>query len=102
MDLANRKLQIMEQLMGIINPESIDKIENFLKKEIKNTDVWDEIPEVVQKVIDNSIEESNKGQVIPHSEVMTKYKVKEKLKEIDLIFFWNNKKDLKELEKYLK
>lgn len=30
------------------------------------------------------------------------YKVKEKLDEIDLIFFWNNKRNLKELKKYLK
>lgn len=30
------------------------------------------------------------------------YKVKDDLKEIDLVFFWNNKRDLKELEKYLK
>jgi plasmid stabilization system protein ParE len=30
------------------------------------------------------------------------YRVKEELKEIDLIFFWNNKRNLKDLEKYLK
>lgn len=80
MDLANRKLQIMEQLMGIINPESIDKIENFFKKEITNNkDVWDELPNVVQKIIDKSIEESNNGQVTSHSEVMTKIKAKYKI-----------------------
>ena len=80
MDLANRKLQLMEKLMGIINPESIDKIEDFFKKEITdNTDVWDEIPKDVQRVIDKSIEESNNGQVISQREVMTKIKAKYKI-----------------------
>ncbi len=80
MDLAKRKLQLMEQFMKIASVEKIEKLEKYFKKEISNdSDLWDEIPTTVQKIIDKSLEESEKGEVIPHNEVMAKVRAKYKI-----------------------
>lgn len=77
MDLATRKLQLMEQLMGVISPESIEKIEIFFKKEISNdSDVWDDIPDVVKQLLEKSKEDSLNGRVRSHEEVMGDTKAK--------------------------
>lgn len=77
MDLAARKLQLMEQFMNISNIETIEKLEKFFKKEVSNdTDVWDEMPKAVQKIIEKSLEESNNGKVTPSSEVMARVRAK--------------------------
>jgi hypothetical protein len=80
MDIANRKLQLMEQLMGVISLERIEKIENFFKKEIpNNSDVWDDMPDVVQQLVNKGLEESKAGNTISHNEVMAKVKAKYKI-----------------------
>ena len=80
MDIASRKLHLMEQLMGIVNPDRMERFERFFKKElIDATDVWDDLPEIVQQIVLQSKEESRKGKVTPHNEVMANIKAKYKV-----------------------
>lgn len=77
MDLAARKLQLMEQLMGVVSQERIEKIENFFKKEINHdTSVLDEMPDVVKQLIEKSKEESMNGNIRSHSDVMKQVRAK--------------------------
>ena len=77
MDFATRKLQLLEQFMKIVSTEKIEKLEQFFKKEISNEqDVWDEMPQKVQEIVDQSLHESEEGKVISHQEVIAKAKKK--------------------------
>ncbi|MBG7612947.1 hypothetical protein IU405_11880 [Polaribacter sp. BAL334] len=77
MDFATRKLQLLEQFMKIVSTEKIEKLEQFFKKEISNEqDVWDEMPQTVQEIVDQSLHESEEGKVISHQEVIAKAKKK--------------------------
>lgn len=77
MDLATRKLQLIEQLMGVISPERIEKIESFFKKEISNdSDVWENMPDAVKQLLEKSKEDSLNGRVRSHKEVMRDTKAK--------------------------
>lgn len=77
MDLAARKLQLMEQFMKIANIETVEKLELFFKKEVSDdTDVWNEMPDTVQKIVEKSLEESNNGKVTPSSQVMARVRAK--------------------------
>lgn len=77
MDLATRKLQLLEQFMKIASTEKIEKLEQFFKKEISNDpDVYDEMPEIIQKIVEKSLKESESGKVVSSSDVMAKIKVK--------------------------
>jgi len=37
-------------------------------------DFWDELPETIKERIDEAIKQADSGQLIPHEEVMKKYK----------------------------
>jgi hypothetical protein len=77
MDFATRKLQLLEQFMKIVSTEKIEKLEQFFKKEISDEqDVWDEMPQTVQEIVDQSLHESEEGKVISHQEVIAKAKKK--------------------------
>ncbi len=71
MDLASRKLQLMEKIMGVFTPESIEKIENFFNKEIdENKNFNDELPEIVSQLLEQSKEDSLNGNVKIHEDVI--------------------------------
>ncbi len=72
MDLAARKYKFLEQFMQIASEEKIERLEQFLKREILD----DEIPDVVKQILDKSIEESNLGNVRTHEQVITDIKAK--------------------------
>ncbi|MDP5092424.1 MAG: hypothetical protein NWQ17_03900 [Polaribacter sp.] len=77
MDFATRKLQLLEQFMKIVSTEKIEKLEQFFKKEISDEqDIWDEIPQKVQEIVDQSLHESEEGKVISHQEIIAKVKKK--------------------------
>ncbi|PQJ74190.1 hypothetical protein BTO13_02370 [Polaribacter gangjinensis] len=63
--------------MKIVSPEKIEKLEQFFKKEISNDqDVWDEMPNTVQEIVDYSLKESEEGKVVSHKDVISKVKKK--------------------------
>ena len=77
MDFATRKLQLLEQFMKIVSTEKIEKLEQFFKKEISDEqDIWDEMPQTVQEIVDQSLHESEEGKVISHQEIIAKVKKK--------------------------
>ena len=70
----------MKQLMGLVNPDRIERFEKFFNKELVNSnDVWDELPEVVQQIVLQSKEESRTGDITPHSKVIADIKAKYKI-----------------------
>ena len=76
MDLAARKYRLMEQLMKVANSDTLEKLENLLKKETNTTDPYDDMPEPIKRLLAKSKEDSNAGRVRPHEEVMAEIKAK--------------------------
>ena len=70
MNLQQRKLQIIDQLIRTENESTIDKIEKVISK---SGDFWDELSSVEKTGIDVGIKELEEGKRIPHSKVKKKY-----------------------------
>lgn len=72
MDIQAEKLQLIEWLARLNN---ISTLKRFiaLKKE-QEKDWWDEISIEEKKEIEEGISQADKGEVVPHKEVMAKYK----------------------------
>jgi predicted transcriptional regulator len=80
MDLTTRKLQLVKQLMGVASSEQIRQIEDFFQREIAlENDPWTKIPESVQKIIDQSLDEVKAGKLVSSDEVMAQIKSKYKI-----------------------
>ncbi len=67
MDLAVRKLHLLEQFMKIGSVDKIERLEKFFKTEIQEEI---EKPELLLKLLEKSKEDSKLGKVRPHEEVM--------------------------------
>jgi len=64
MDLAVRKLYIIEKLMRLVNPEKLDKIEAFLAKEIfqkEGLEISDAHKEILDQRLASHKENPNTG-----------------------------------------
>ncbi len=70
MDLAVRKLQLMEQFMKIVSIEKIEKIERFFEKEIVNDS------DVISRLLEKSRKESKLGKTKTNEEVFRKVQEK--------------------------
>ena len=80
MDLTTRKLQLVRQLMGITSSEQIRQIEDFFQREIAlENDLWTEIPESIQKIINHSLDEIKARKLVSSDEVMAQIKSKYKI-----------------------
>jgi|GEM_PF-2158892 len=81
MDIASRKLELIEKLMEVINPKKIEKIERFFKKEISEEIDSSNIqfPEVVHQLLKKSEEDFLNGNVITHENVMKEARERYKL-----------------------
>ena len=71
MDIAARKLNIIEQLARSTNLLIISKIEFILKKE--KVDAWDTLSTQEQASIDRGLKDLEEGKKTPHSKVRKKY-----------------------------
>ncbi len=71
MDLAVRKLQLMEQFINIVSIDKIEKLEQFFKKEIV-----DDKDVVLSKLIEKSKKDSKLGRIKTNEEVFKKVKEK--------------------------
>ena len=78
MNLQSKKLELVQLILNTEKPAILEKIEKILKKE-KSADWWDEINEAERKAIEKGISEADKGDLIPHGEVMKQVKAKYKL-----------------------
>ena len=75
MDFESRKYNIIEKLLKVHEEETLYKLESILYEEISK-DIWDELPVHLQQALDISIEQSMRGDVRLHEEVMAQIKKK--------------------------
>jgi len=71
-DIEKEKLAIIEWVKGLRDDSSIEKL-NFLRKNDKKLDWWDEISEEERAAIDKGLEDIKAGRVVPHVEVKKLY-----------------------------
>ncbi len=71
-DIEKEKLAIIEWVKGLKDDSSIEKL-NFLRKNDKKLDWWDEISEEERAAIDKGLEDVKAGRVVPHVEVKKLY-----------------------------
>ncbi|MCW3807031.1 hypothetical protein OM074_15445 [Marinilabiliaceae bacterium D04] len=75
MNLQAKKLELVQLILNTDRLSLLDKVSSLLSQE-KEADWWDELPLSVQQSIDESIEQSDRGETIPHEEVMKEVKLK--------------------------
>lgn len=71
MDIQAEKIQLIEWLASINKPSVIKKL---MSLEDTEKDWWDEISEEEKSEIKKGLSQADKGQVVPHHQVMDKYK----------------------------
>jgi len=69
MNLQSKKLELVQLILNTEKPSILSRVEAILKKE-KASDWWDEISPEEKKAIENGLAEADKGDLIPHEEVM--------------------------------
>jgi predicted transcriptional regulator len=75
MNLQSKKLELVQLILNTEKPSILSKVEAILKKE-KASDWWDEISPEEKKAIENGLAEADKGELIPHEEVMKEVRAK--------------------------
>lgn len=79
MNLQAKKLELVRLIINTKKPSILNKVEEILKKE-KTADWWEDLSEDEKQAIDKSLAEADRGELIPHEEVMREIKAKYKLK----------------------
>ena len=72
MNLQAEKIELAQLLLQTNSENLIKKVKALFKRE--QIDWWDEISEEEKKSIEKGIAQLDKGEGVPHSEVMKKYK----------------------------
>lgn len=72
MNIQAEKIELVQMLLQTNSEKLIEKVKALLKSEQK--DWWDEIDEEVKAAVEEGIAQLNRGEGIPHEEVMKKYK----------------------------
>jgi predicted transcriptional regulator len=72
MDIQAEKLQLIEWLAGLNNPAILKRFISLKMKEEK--DWWDQISLDEKAEIEEGLAQANRGEVVPHKEVMANYK----------------------------
>lgn len=78
MSLQSKKLKLVQMILNTEKPAVLAKVEAILKKE-DESDWWDEIGESERNAIDEGIAEADRGELIPHKDVMKEVRAKYKL-----------------------
>ncbi len=71
MDIQAEKIQLIEWLASLNKPSVIKKLVSLKEKE---TDWWDEITAEEKSEIKEGLTQADRGQVVPHQKVMSRYK----------------------------
>lgn len=79
MNIQARKLKLVQMIINTDKSAILKRIEDVLKKETV-VDWWDEISEAEKKSIEQGLAEADRGELIPHEEVMKEVKAKYNLK----------------------
>ena len=72
MNLQAKKLEIVQLVLNARKPAVLRKVEDVLKEE--EPDWWDEISEAERQAIKQGLAEADRGELIPHEEVMKQVK----------------------------
>lgn len=72
MDIQSEKLQLIEWLAGLNDAKVLHEFITLKKK--KEVDWWDKISAEERTEIEIGLAQADKGEVIPHEEVMAKCK----------------------------
>lgn len=75
MNLRAKKLKRVQLILNTDKPSLLAKVEAVFKKE-KDTDWWNEISEAERTAIEESLDEADRGKLIPHEEVMKEVRAK--------------------------
>ena len=75
MNLQSKKLELVQLILNTEKPAILAKVEAVLKKE-KRTDWWDDISQAEKESIEKGLAEADKGELIPHEEVMKEVRSK--------------------------
>jgi len=75
MNLKAKKLELVQLILNTDKPSVLAKVEAVFKSE-KDTDWWDEISEAERTAIEESLAEADRGELIPHEEVMREIRAK--------------------------
>lgn len=77
MDLRAEKLNLLEWLAGLNDPKILKEF--IILKKSREVDWWDEISKEEQLAIDEGLDQLNRGEGIPHEQVMKEIREKFKL-----------------------
>jgi len=72
MDIQTDKLRLIQWLAGLTDPGTIKEFVTLKKS--KEVDWWDEISDEERGEIEKGLAQANRGEVIPHEEVIAKFK----------------------------
>ena len=72
MDIQAEKLRLIEWLAGLNDAETLNEFITLKKR--KEVDWWDEISVEEKAEIEEGLAQADRGDVVPHKEVMEKYK----------------------------
>lgn len=75
MNVQAKKLEIVQLILNTEKPTLLRMVEDVLKRE-KVADWWDEISPAERKTIERGIEEADRGELIPHEQVMKEVRAK--------------------------
>ena len=78
MNLHAKKLELVQMILNTEKPTVLAKVDAVLKKE-KRADWWDEIGKAERNAIEEGLAEADRGELIPHEEVMKEVRAKYKL-----------------------
>lgn len=72
MDIQAEKIRLIEWLAGLNDIKILNEF--IMLKKVKEEDWWDGISPEERAEIEEGIEQADRGEVLPHAEVMAKYK----------------------------
>ncbi len=76
MNLQSKKLELVQLILNTEKPSILARVEAVLKG--KTVDWWDEISPEEREAIEKGLSEADKGELIPHEEVMKEVRAKYK------------------------
>jgi thiamine pyrophosphate-dependent acetolactate synthase large subunit-like protein len=76
MNLQAKKLELVQLIINTEKPSILKKVEDVFKKKV---DWWDEISEDERKSIEKGLAEADRGELLPHEQIMKELKSRYKL-----------------------
>ncbi len=73
MDIGEKKLELIEWLIGLKDPSLIDYLDSLKESESSNTDWWNLLPNHQIESIKRGIKDIEEGRIHSHESVMKKY-----------------------------